>query len=169
MIAKGLKEPKDKIDLLRVLDMGKVLGALEERTRETRKGRPEDDDQEEQFRESLGKLLSTLGPELLDLTKEDLPEEIRTHANQMLEELYPVTIQLVADEYDDTSSTAFPFVHALLLAVSDMLVLIIRNRSDADGAGPKIEKGRHWSAARQPSTRLLAATIPDTNRKIKMG
>lgn len=121
MIAKGLKEPSDKIELLRVLDMGKVLGALEERTRESRKERSEDDDDDEQFRESLGKLLSTLGLELLDLTKEELASEIRSHANQMLGEIYPITIQFVADEYDDTSSTVFPFVHSLLLAVGETI------------------------------------------------
>jgi exportin-T len=129
MIAKGLKEPSDKIDLLRVLDLGKVLAALEERTRKAREERGLEDSDDEQFRESLGKLLSTLGLELLDLTKEDLVSEIRTHANQMLEEIYPVTMQFVADEFDDTSSTVFPFVHALLLAVSVQIQCISKSQS----------------------------------------
>jgi exportin-T len=74
MVSKGLKEPRDKLELLRVLDLGKVLTVLEERTREQRvKGLQagnEPDEDEEKYRENLGKLLSALGLELLDLTKD---------------------------------------------------------------------------------------------------
>src|ERR1700748_1660896 len=70
MVAKGFKQPADKLELLRVLDLGKVLGALEERSRHSRAGRGEEDEELEQFREKLGQLLRTLGMELLDLIKE---------------------------------------------------------------------------------------------------
>jgi exportin-T len=68
MVSKGLKEPRDKLELLRVLDLGKVLTVLEARTREQRSN--DTNEEEERYRENLGKLLSALGLELLDLTKE---------------------------------------------------------------------------------------------------
>ena len=68
MVAKGLKEPSDKLELLRVLDLGKVIIVLEERTRQARARGPDDD--EEAFRESLAKLLTALGLEVQELTKD---------------------------------------------------------------------------------------------------
>lgn len=63
MVLKGLKEPQDKIQLLRVLSLREVLESLEAGTR---------DQQEENvlFRESLGKLDNGLGLELCRLIEE---------------------------------------------------------------------------------------------------
>jgi exportin-T len=139
MVTKGLKEPSDKLDLLRVLDLGKVLDALETQTRENRTKLSADvSEVEEQFRESLGKLLTAIGSELLDLSKEvgrlrvhlrplmevvqDTSEQIRLPALQMLDEIIPVAFRFLSDEYDDTTSTIFPFIQGLLQSVSEGVV-----------------------------------------------
>ena len=69
IVAKGLKEPVDKLQLIKVLSLGQVLGALEARTREEQTSRGSDTDEgEESYREALGKLLNVLGLELCKLT-----------------------------------------------------------------------------------------------------
>ena len=68
ILSKGLKEPTDKLQLMKVLSLGEVLRALEERTRAeqvARKG--EEDEDEESYREALGRLLNVLGGELVNL------------------------------------------------------------------------------------------------------
>jgi len=68
IISKGLKEPGDKLQLLKVLSLGQVLEALESKTRAQQRERGEDTDEgEESYREALGKLLNVLGHELAKL------------------------------------------------------------------------------------------------------
>lgn len=70
IVSKGLKEPTDKLQLIKVLSLGQVLDALETRTREEQVSRGSDvDEGEESYRESLGKLLNALGLELSKLTE----------------------------------------------------------------------------------------------------
>ena len=60
--AKGLKEPGDKLQLIKVLSLGQVLDALEAKTRVEQAAREADTDEgEESYREALGRLLNTLG------------------------------------------------------------------------------------------------------------
>ncbi|KAG9047337.1 pre-tRNA nuclear export protein [Tulasnella sp. UAMH 9824] len=111
IVQRGLKEPSDKLQLIRVLSLGEVLEALERKSREGRKtgNGVQADEEEEHFRESLGKLACGLGKELVDLIAEPaLPPEGREMAEQLLMQLFPTAIQLLADEYDDTSSTILP-------------------------------------------------------------
>jgi exportin-T len=68
IVAKGLKEPQDKLQLLKVLSLGQVIDALEARTRSEQVERGEDTDEgEETYREALGKLLNILGLEIVKL------------------------------------------------------------------------------------------------------
>lgn len=68
IVAKGLKEPNDKLQLIKVLSLGQVLDALEVKTREQQVRRGDDvDEGEESYREALGKLLNHLGLELIKL------------------------------------------------------------------------------------------------------
>lgn len=70
MVHKGLKSPADKLQLLKVLSLGQVLEAFEEKTRSekmTRKAQGQSDEGEESYREALGRLLSGLGQELVKL------------------------------------------------------------------------------------------------------
>jgi exportin-T len=69
IIAKGLKEPGDKLQLLKVLSLGQVLDALETKTRKEQIERTETDEDEEAYREALGKLLNVLGLELTKLVE----------------------------------------------------------------------------------------------------
>ena len=71
MVSKGLKEPADKLQLIKVLSLGQVLEALEEKTRSEQAARgSETDEGEESYRESLGRLLNALGAELVKLIDE---------------------------------------------------------------------------------------------------
>lgn len=68
IVAKGLKEPQDKLQLLKVLSLGQVIDALETKTRQQQLERGEDADEgEESYREALGKLLNVLGLEVTKL------------------------------------------------------------------------------------------------------
>lgn len=70
IVSKGLKEPGDKLQLLKVLSLGQVLEALEAKTRAQQVERGDDTDEgEESYREALGKLLNVLGQELSKLVE----------------------------------------------------------------------------------------------------
>ena len=68
IIAKGLKEPEDKLSLFKVLSLGEVLEALEAKTRVRQLDSSDIDEGEESYREALGKLLNVLGLEVAKLT-----------------------------------------------------------------------------------------------------
>ena len=68
IVSKGLKEPGDKLQLLKVLSLGQVLEALELKTRAQQAERGQETDEgEETYREALGNLLNALGQELTKL------------------------------------------------------------------------------------------------------
>lgn len=68
IVSKGLKEPEDKLQLIKVLSLGQVIDALEAKTREEQIQRGLDEDEgEESYREALGKLLNVLGLEIMKL------------------------------------------------------------------------------------------------------
>lgn len=70
IVSKGLKEPGDKLQLLKVLSLGQVLETLEAKTRAQQAERGDDTDEgEESYREALGKLLNVLGQELSKLVE----------------------------------------------------------------------------------------------------
>lgn len=139
MLQKGLKSPGDKLQLLKVLSLGQVLDTMEERTRREkmeRKAQDQVDEGEESYREALGRLLCGLGQELVKLWEDvsaierlisklaycdcgqnNVDEEIRLGAVELLEQVLPVMRRFLADEYDDTSSTVFPLLTSLFLAV----------------------------------------------------
>ncbi|KAJ7903544.1 armadillo-type protein [Mycena olivaceomarginata] len=114
IIAKGLKEPGDKLQLLKVLSLGQVLDALETKTRKEQIERTETDEGEEAYREALGKLLNVLGLELTKLVEDSTSEEITAEASLHLTQILPVMLRFMADEYDDTCSTVFPLLHVIL-------------------------------------------------------
>jgi exportin-T len=136
IVSKGLKEPGDKLQLIKVLSLGQVIDALESKTglQQTERGR-DTDEGEESYREALGKLLNVLGLELsklLDvrlilqlwkslladlLFQDTLGEEVRSEATRLLNQILPVLLRFMADEYDDTCSTVFPLLHTILSSV----------------------------------------------------
>ncbi|TEB33368.1 KapM protein [Coprinellus micaceus] len=116
IVSKGLKEPSDKLQLLKVLSLGEVLHALEEKTRKEQVERGDDTDEgEESYREALGKLLNVLGLELAKLVDEpSAPEDVKAEARMYLQQLHPVMLKFLADDYDDTASTVFPLLQLIL-------------------------------------------------------
>ena len=147
IVSKGLKEPGDKLQLLKVLSLGQVLEALELKTRAQQVERGQETDEgEETYREALGNLLNVLGQELTKLVDvrahtttnycrvplnvilflQDCPnEEIRAEASTYLVQIKPVVLHFLADEYDDTCSTVFPLLHLILNSVSCILFLYL--------------------------------------------
>ena len=69
IVSKGLKEPSDKLQLIKVLSLTQVLDALEKKTRAEQQSRQGDDadEGEESYREALGRLLNQYGLELVKL------------------------------------------------------------------------------------------------------
>lgn len=120
LVTKGLKEPADKLHLIRVLSLGEVLEALEAKCRR-RPGAPDttENEAEEAYRESLGRLANGLGLELVDILGDvNITQESRDVTERLLAQLLPVCVQFLADQYDDTSSTVFTFFNSLFILVS---------------------------------------------------
>jgi hypothetical protein len=68
ILSKGLKEPVDKLQLIKVLSLGQVISELEKKTKAEQVARGTDTDEaEESYREALGRLLNVLGIELMKL------------------------------------------------------------------------------------------------------
>ncbi|EIN04838.1 ARM repeat-containing protein [Punctularia strigosozonata HHB-11173 SS5] len=117
IVTKGLKEPGDKLQLIKVLSLGEVVDALEGKTRAeqaSRKASGSEDEGEESYREALGRLLNGLGLELMKLVDDCEDESVKAEATRLSNYILPVTLRFMADEYDDTSSTIFPFLQIVL-------------------------------------------------------
>ncbi|KAL0955002.1 hypothetical protein HGRIS_003927 [Hohenbuehelia grisea] len=115
IVAKGLKEPGDKIQLMKVLSLGQVIDSLESKTRMQQAQRGSNvDEGEESYREALGKLLCGYGLELTKLLEDCQDEAVRAEATQFLNEILPVMLRFMADDYDDTCSTIFPLLQTVL-------------------------------------------------------
>lgn len=91
IVQKGLKQPSDKLNLIRVLSLGEVLQNLEENTRSKTTGEEMSDD-DVSYREGLGRLTSGLGQELVKLC-----EEVRNFA-QTTQSL-PLTHPVLSDQH----------------------------------------------------------------------
>ncbi|KAM6504507.1 Armadillo-type fold [Amanita muscaria] len=139
IVAKGLKEPGDKLQLLKVLSLSQVIDALESKTRAQQLERGADvDEGEESYREALGKLLNTLGIELTKLIDDSPTEDVRSEATAQLEQIQPVMLQFLADEYDDTCNTVFPLLQSILTSYK---------RSRKISNAPLDESKRAWMTA----------------------
>ncbi|KAI0690003.1 ARM repeat-containing protein [Cytidiella melzeri] len=115
IVGKGLKDPADKLQLIKVLSLAQVLDALETKTRTDQAIRGSDiDEGEESYREALGRMLNMLGLELSKLVDECPVEDVKNEATRLLNQTLPVMLRFMADEYDDTCSTIFPFLQTVL-------------------------------------------------------
>jgi exportin-T len=115
IVAKGLKEPTDKLQLIKVLSLAEVIDALEARTRSEQQARGEDvHEEEESYREALGRLLNVLGLELTKLIEEKSSLDVFSEATRLLDQILPLILRFLSDEYDDTCNTVFPVLQAIL-------------------------------------------------------
>ncbi|KAH9002895.1 ARM repeat-containing protein [Lactarius hatsudake] len=114
IVSKGLKEPADKLQLIKVLSLGQVIDSLEKRTRAEQISRDETDEGEESYREALGRLLNVLGLELIKLADDAPVDEVRAESSGLLQQVLPVMLRFMEDEYDDTCSTVFPMLQTVL-------------------------------------------------------
>ncbi|KAJ7650297.1 armadillo-type protein [Roridomyces roridus] len=77
--------------------------------------RTETDDGEESYREALGKLLNVLGLEISKLLEDPTTSEaVAAEGHVLLAQTLPILLRFMADEYDDTCSTVFPFLQTIL-------------------------------------------------------
>lgn len=143
-MSKGLKEPGDKLQLIKVLSLAQVIDALEAKTRSQQTERKSEvDEGEESYREALGRLLNVLGLELralIDVSArpisflsfhslillQDTPnnDEITSEASTILTQILPVVLRFMEDEYDDTCATIFPLLQSILGSVSLSILLL---------------------------------------------
>ncbi|KAF9237674.1 armadillo-type protein [Melanogaster broomeanus] len=115
ILSKGLKEPEDKLQLIKVLSLGQVIDALESKTREEQIQRGSDEDEgEESYREALGKLLNVLGLEITKLIDDYPKPEVVPEAKRLQNQILPIMLRFMADGYDDTCSTIFPLLQTVL-------------------------------------------------------
>ncbi|KAF9223423.1 ARM repeat-containing protein [Gyrodon lividus] len=115
IVSKGLKEPEDKLQLIKVLSLDQVIDALESKTREQQIQRGSDEDEgEESYREALGKLLNMLGLETTKLIDDCSKPGVVSEARRLQNQILPVMLRFMADEYDDTCSTIFPLLQTVL-------------------------------------------------------
>ncbi|KZO89899.1 ARM repeat-containing protein [Calocera viscosa TUFC12733] len=115
LVSKGLQDPRDKLQLIKVLSLPQSLDTLEQQTRMP--DRTDEEDEELHFRESLGKLLGAVGSELLRIPDDkNVPEEAtKIEANTMMESLLPTTLRFLADPFDDVSESVFSFLSQLFV------------------------------------------------------
>lgn len=116
IVAKGMKDPAEKIQLFSVLSIVAGLTPLEEKTRD---GQNEPTVQE--FRERAAKLLNSFGIELGKIVVPDAlaTDKTKEEAEIMLENCLPLFLRFLGDESNDTSQAVFGMLDDLLKRVSD--------------------------------------------------
>ncbi|EJU04760.1 Xpo1-domain-containing protein [Dacryopinax primogenitus] len=115
LISKGLQDPRDKLQLIKVLSLHQSLNNLEQQTR--RPDRTDEQDDELHFRESLGKLLGIVGMELLRIPEDKTvtDESVKGEAQALVATLLPIALRFLADPFDDVSESVFPFLTQLFV------------------------------------------------------
>ncbi|KAK4688536.1 exportin-T, partial [Tremellales sp. Uapishka_1] len=108
-ISKGIKDPPERMQVLRVLDVISVLDPLEAQTRGIK-----DDDEMDQFRVALGGDLSAYGLELNKFVEqkqeEGLSPELKAEAETMLSNALPLLLRFLSDRNHDVASSVGTFL-----------------------------------------------------------
>lgn len=112
LIAKGQKDPSDKLQVLNVLDIVNLLDPLEASTRGG-------NDEIIGFRVALGSILAAYGTELVELWDNDEnPEAIRREAESRIDAARSLLLRFMADAHHEVPHATNPFVSDLLRVVS---------------------------------------------------
>lgn len=113
LTAKGMRDPSEKLQVLKLLDIPSILDPLESQTRNS-----EDHDMI-LFRAALGGILQSYGTELIKLTElDEAPEHIRDEADNMLSASISLILRFLSDRHPEVPTAVSPFVSDLLRTVS---------------------------------------------------
>jgi exportin-T len=111
--AKGMRNPSEKLEVLKFLNILSLLDPLESQTRS------KEDHDMVLFRASLAGVLQVYGTELIKLTElEDAPEQVRNEADNMLSASIPLILRFLSDRHPEVPTAVSPFVSDLLRTVS---------------------------------------------------
>jgi exportin-T len=112
VVSKGMK-PASKLELLQVLDLTTVVGALEAETRI--KDSSGEQDIVVELRERLARLVNGITLELVKILEESATEEsTRTIADELLVRHLTLTLAFLADEYDEPTECVLSGTNATL-------------------------------------------------------
>ncbi|KAL1411126.1 pre-tRNA nuclear export protein [Vanrija albida] len=110
LAAKGMKDPSEKLQVLKVLDIVSLLDPLEQQTRNV-KG----DHELVNFRAALAGVIQAYGTELIKLTElAEASEDLRNEADAMLSNSIPLVLRFLSDRNPEVPTAVSPFVSDLL-------------------------------------------------------
>ena len=102
LVGKGIKDPSEKMQIMKVLD---VLSTIE----------PLMSTDDINFKVALGSVLAVYGTELVEMWDNDeYPEHVRKEAESMIDAARPLLLRFMADAHHEVPNSASPFVRDLL-------------------------------------------------------
>ncbi|TXT13691.1 hypothetical protein VHUM_01058 [Vanrija humicola] len=108
--AKGMKDPAEKLQVLKVLDIISLVDPLEQQTRGVK-----EDHELVTFRAALAGVVQAYGTELIKITElAEAPEDLRNEADSMLSNSIPLVLRFLSDRNPEVPTAVSPFVSDLL-------------------------------------------------------
>ncbi|KAJ9110463.1 hypothetical protein QFC19_001589 [Naganishia cerealis] len=109
LLAKGTKTPPEKIQVLSVLNVMAFVPSLEANSRSNGKSRS---NEEERFRESLAKLLSSQGVEAVKVYEDSRTDDAtRAEAEKLWYQTLPYLIKFLEDSSEEVAASASPLLN----------------------------------------------------------
>ncbi|ORY34741.1 armadillo-type protein [Naematelia encephala] len=110
-VAKGIKDPSERLSVLKAVGVIDMLDPLEISTRDASK----DDSEMTAFRAALGSILQQYGSGLLaEMEDEEWPEPLKQEADGMMTAALPLLLRFLSDRRPEVVIAAGPFVSDLL-------------------------------------------------------
>lgn len=108
--AKGMQDPSEKLQVLKILNAVSLVDPLESSTRDVK-----DDHEVVLFRAMLASFLQAFGIELIKLTElPEAPEHLKAEAESMLSEVIPLILRFLSDRNPEVPTAISGFVSELL-------------------------------------------------------
>ncbi|KAJ9097300.1 hypothetical protein QFC21_004969 [Naganishia friedmannii] len=109
LLAKGTKTPPEKLQVMSVLNVMAFIPSLEENSRSNGKSRS---NEEERFRESLAKLLSSQGVEAIKVYEDSRTDDAsRAEAEKLWYQPLPYLIKFLEDPSEEVAASASPLLN----------------------------------------------------------
>ncbi|KAJ9119660.1 hypothetical protein QFC22_003370 [Naganishia vaughanmartiniae] len=109
LLAKGTKTPPEKVQVMSVLNVMAFIPSLEENSRSNGKSRS---NEEERFRESLAKLLSSQGVEAIKVYEDTRTDDAtRAEAEKLWYQTLPYLIKFLEDSSEEVAASASPLLN----------------------------------------------------------